>query len=425
MKVVVKESTLVRPAEESPTRKLWLSSLDLTNMNANTPTVYFYRPNGAPNFFDRKVMKDALSRALVAFYPLAGRFKHDQDGRVEIDCQGQGALFLEAEADGLIDDFGDFSPTLEYLKLIPAVDDSQGIDSFPLMVLQVTSFKCGGVSLGVGMHHRVQDGISAFHFVSTWSDMARGLDITFPPFIDRTLLRPHDPPQPVFEHIEYQSDPTPLQVPLDETKTPFSILKVNTNQLDLLKEKAKEDGNKISYTTFEMLSAHVWKCVCKARGLPDDVETKLYVPVDGRARLQPPLPPGYFGNVTFEAPVVATAGEIQAKPTWYTARKIRDAIARMNNDYLRSAIDYLEQQHCKKPDVCYKYTNLRINSWARLPFHEVDFGWGRPVFMGRAGLPSAGRCYVLPSYVNDGSLSIMIGLEHEELKLFGNLLYAI
>ncbi|KAI7731863.1 hypothetical protein M8C21_032227 [Ambrosia artemisiifolia] len=411
----LKESLMVRPAEESPTRKLWNSSLDLTAANTHTLSVYFYRPNGAPNFFDTKVMKDALSRVLVTFYPMAGRFNHDQDGRVEIDCQGQGVLFLEAESDGVIDDFGDFAPTMEYLKLVPVVDYSQGIESYPLMV---TYFKCGGVSLGVGSHHRVADGMSALHLIKTWSDMARGLDITLPPFINRTLLRARDPPRPVFEHIEYKPDPTTLKVPLDETKTIFSMFKLTRNQLDALKAKSKEDGNTMSFSSFAILSAHVWKCVCKARGLPDDVEIKLNFPVDGRDRLQPPLPPGYFGNAVFITSAIATAGEILSKPLWYAAGKVHDASAKMNNDYLRSALDYLEQHQCKKPNVDYTYTNLLIVSWARLPIHDADFGWGRPIFMGRIGILAAGRCYLLPSPINDGSLSIIIGLEVEQMKLF-------
>ncbi|MFS7940432.1 putative quinate O-hydroxycinnamoyltransferase [Helianthus anomalus] len=396
MKVVIRESTMVTPAEKTPMTKLWSSSLDLIATNSHTLALYFYGSNGAPNFFDTKVMKDALSRALVAFYPMAGRFKHGQDGRVEIDCQGQGALFLEAESDGVIDDFG--------------------------------NFKCGGVSLGVATHHRVADGTSTFHFKNTWSDIARGLDITLPPFIDRTLLRARDPPQPLFKHVEYHPDPTvnsPLQIPLGESKTVFSVFKLTQNQLDALKAKSKEDGNMIRYSTFEILSGHIWKCVGKARGLPDDVKTKLYFSVDGRARLQPPLPRGYFGNVVFTATAIATAGEIQSKPSWYASGKIHDALAMMNNDYLKSAIDYLEEHDCHKPEVSYKYTNLQIISWARIPIHDADFGWGRPIFMGRTGIPSAGKCIVSPSPINDGSLSFVIGLEVEQMKLFSNLLYAI
>ena len=137
MKIEVKESTMVRPAQETPRRNLWNSNVDLVVPNFHTPSVYFYRPTGSSNFFDAKVLKDALSRALVPFYPMAGRLKRDEDGRIEIECNGEGVLFVEAESDGVVDDFGDFAPTLELRRLIPAVDYSQGISSYALLVLQV------------------------------------------------------------------------------------------------------------------------------------------------------------------------------------------------------------------------------------------------------------------------------------------------
>ncbi|KAI7731856.1 hypothetical protein M8C21_032220, partial [Ambrosia artemisiifolia] len=409
--------TIVRPADETPKVKLWNSCLDLIAPNFYTLLVYFYRPNGAPNFFDTKVMKDALSRALVAFYPIAGRLRQGEDSRSVIDCQGQGVLFLEAESDGVIDDFGDFAPQLELLKLFP----SRGIDLEFLLVLQVTYFKCGGVSLGVGLHHHLMDGMTTTHFINTWSDMVRGLDITLPPFIDRTLLRTQDPPQPVFDHVEYHMDPT---LPSDETKTVYSAFKVTQDQLNALKAKSKEaDANTTNFSSFEIISGHVWKCVCLARQLRDDQYTKLKIAVDGRARLQPPLPPGYFGNVIFTAATKATAGEIQSKPFWYASSKIHNALAMMTNDYLRSALNYLEQHlDLKRED--YMHTNLQVISWANLSIHGADFGWGRPIYMGPARIPSGGRCYVLPSPINDGSLSIIIGLEVEQMKLFSKLLYA-
>lgn len=139
MKITVRDSTMVGPAQETPRRSLWNANVDLVVPNFHTPSVYFYRPTGSSNFFDARILKDALSRALVPFYPMAGRLKKDEDGRVEIDCQGQGVLFVEAESDGVIDEFGDFAPTLELRKLIPAVDYSLGIESYSLLVLQVNS----------------------------------------------------------------------------------------------------------------------------------------------------------------------------------------------------------------------------------------------------------------------------------------------
>lgn len=280
------------------------------------------------------------------------------------------------------------------------------------------------------MQHHAADGASGLHFINTWSDMARGLDVSLPPFIDRTLLRAQDPPRPVFEHVEYQ--PAPPMKSTSETssdETVVSIFKLTRDQLNVLKSKSKEDGNTINYSSYEMLSGHVWRSVCKARGLPDNQDTKLYIATDGRARLQPALPPGYFGNVIFTTTPIAVAGELQSKPTWYAASKIHDALVKMDNDYLKSALDYLELQPDLKALVrgahTFKCPNLGITSWARLPIHDADFGWGRPIFMGPGGIAFEGLSFVLPSPVNDGSLSIAISLLAEHMKLFSNFLYDI
>nr|GEV64063.1 shikimate O-hydroxycinnamoyltransferase-like [Tanacetum cinerariifolium] len=97
--------------------------------------MYFYGSNGAAtNIFDTKVIKDALESVLVAFYPVAGRLKEDEDGRIEIDCQGQGVLYVKAESDGVINNF---APRIECLELILMVDYSLGIESYPLLLVQV------------------------------------------------------------------------------------------------------------------------------------------------------------------------------------------------------------------------------------------------------------------------------------------------
>lgn len=147
MKINVKKRTVVKPAVETPRTSIWNSNLDLVVSNMHTPSVYFYRPNSSATasagsldssrFFDAEVLKEALSKVLVPFYPLAGRLSRDASGRIEIDCNDEGVLFVEAETSSVIDDFGDFAPTPELKRLIPAVDLSGGISSYPLAVFQV------------------------------------------------------------------------------------------------------------------------------------------------------------------------------------------------------------------------------------------------------------------------------------------------
>ncbi|PRQ34252.1 putative transferase [Rosa chinensis] len=120
--VNVIESTVVRPASETPRQSLWLSNMDLVQPSTHTPSIYIYKPKvdaGADkdsNFFDMHVFKDALGKALMPFYPLVGRLKRKimdegKKGRLDIDCNAEEALFVVAHSSSCIDDFSDFAPT--------------------------------------------------------------------------------------------------------------------------------------------------------------------------------------------------------------------------------------------------------------------------------------------------------------------------
>nr|ACZ52698.1 hydroxycinnamoyl-CoA quinate hydroxycinnamoyltransferase [Lonicera japonica] len=428
MNITVRDSSMVQPAKNTPEKKLWNSNLDLVVGRIHILTVYFYRSNGSQNFFEPRVLKEALSNVLVSFYPMAGRLGKDDEGRVEINCNGEGVLFVEAESDCCVDDFGDFTPSSEMRRLTPTVDYSGAISSYPLIILQVTYFKCGGVSLGVGVHHTLSDGVSSLHFINTWSDMARGLSIAIPPFIDRTLLRPRIPPTPTFDHVEYHPPPSMITKPLSGPKgVSTAILKLSLDQLTTLKAKAKNEGNGKDHSTYEILAAHLWRCACKARDLSPNQTSKLYIATDGRSRLCPPLPPGYLGNVVFTATPMAESGDLQVEPVTSTAKRIHNSLTRMDNEYLRSALDFLETTPDLKTLVrgpnYFASPNLNINSWTRLPVHDADFGWGRPIFMGPASILYEGTIYIIPSTTNDRSLSLAVCLDAGHMARFEKCLY--
>ncbi|KAF3789842.1 Shikimate O-hydroxycinnamoyltransferase [Nymphaea thermarum] len=449
MKIAVRDSTLVPPSSETPRLGLWLSNLDRAMVIVHVPCVYFYRPNGSNNFFDTKVMKESLGRILVPFYPFAGRLcRREEDGPLEINCNGDGALFVEADAEGEIDDFGDFAPSMELRQLIPEVDyQNQDISSHPLLMVQeeyfiipvqksssiltfpqVTFFKCGGVCLGVAMHHTVVDACGFIHFMNSWSDVAHGMEVSCPPIIERTILRARNPPRPAFEHPVYKpycapepivpaKDP-PEQKP-QNSKLCGAIFRFSRDQLARLKEKVKEGDNSTTrYTTFNSLTVHIWRCVSLARGLDDLQPTKLTVSVDGRKRLRPEIPNYYFGNVVYIVDVPLVSGDLKSQPMHCAASKVQDALLRMDDDYLRSALDYLEQQ----PDVgvvvdragLQKRSGLTMASWARLPVYDADFGWGKPIYMGTVVLSVDGLGYILPSPSDDGGLSVQVLLQQND-----------
>ncbi|KAG5244819.1 shikimate O-hydroxycinnamoyltransferase [Salix suchowensis] len=437
--IQIKESTIVRPAEDTPRRSLWSSNLDLLVPTVHVPTLYFYKPvNGSSSFFNPRELREALSRALVPFYHMAGRLEKDENDRMSILCNAEGVLFVEAETSSTVDELGGFTPHSEKLQFIPEVDRSS-IFSYPLLLSQATFFKCGGVCLGVGLHHILGDGSSAIHFINSWSEIARGLSLTTPPFIDRTLLGARAPPIPAMHHVEYDPPPT-LNTSTSDDQTPETqknpkptraeILTISSDQLRTLKNKSRKDiaDDAVYYSTFETLAAHIWQCTCKARGVSDDQATKLHIPTDGRSRLKPPLPVGYCGNALFTTAVLGLSGDIRPKPLVDTVAKIRGALKRMDSEYLRSAIDYLQVQPeleaLKRGPHTFKSPNMNIVSWMTMPIYDADFGWGRPYFMGPATVLFEGMAYITRGPIsNDRSLMIFICLESNHMDLFKKFFY--
>ncbi|GKU87225.1 hypothetical protein SLEP1_g1663 [Rubroshorea leprosula] len=101
------------------------------------------------------------------------------------------------------------------------------------------------------------------------------------------------------------------------------------------------------------------------------------------------------------------------------------AVKQLDDAYLKSALAYMEKVPSKQmvspAENNLLCLNLFIISWWRLPIHDADFGWGRPIFMGRATI-GEGMSYILPSPMDDGSLKLKIGLETSHMKLFQKLI---
>lgn len=133
-KVQVIELSFVAPSEAAPTKELWLSPLDLAMANrGHTPLAFFYR-SGAAFSDDAARIKEGMAKALAAFYPLAGRLGVDGDGRAQIRCNGEGALFVVARSDLKSDDLDFTKPSPELRGMfVPRVEPSSLI-----LAVQVT-----------------------------------------------------------------------------------------------------------------------------------------------------------------------------------------------------------------------------------------------------------------------------------------------
>ncbi|KAM0912228.1 hypothetical protein ACQ4PT_012927 [Festuca glaucescens] len=434
-KVKVVESCIVTPSEETSRHGLWLSPLDLMMVNrGHTPNVYFYRYASSSGvvddiFFDVARLKAAMAKALVKFYPLAGRLGVDGDGRAEIDCAGQGAHFVVARSDLTADDFSNSQPSLELKRLfVPRiVDDSPSV----MLAVQLTFFKCGGVALGTALHHVAIDAVSAVHFFETWSAFSRAgsrdkdvAEVLELPCHDRTLLRARSPPRVVHPDAvavfwplkDYPniSEPSPPPGPVVN-----EIFVISKDQIAALKHASS------GASTFCAVSAHVWRCMCVARRLAPEATTRLTFPANFRRSLRPPLPARYFGNGIIMVGAAGKVRDIASEDQLALASvagRVKEAVRGLDDELVRSTIDYLEMNEAP-PASSMPETEVRIVSWLGMPVYDVDFGWGKPLTMMRAVQQRAGLIYLIDGGQGDGGVRILLSMEAEALEDFQRLLY--
>ncbi|TVU35675.1 hypothetical protein EJB05_17576, partial [Eragrostis curvula] len=186
----VLETAFVHPCPAPPE-----TSLPLTFFNVlwlpipPVQRVLFYRlPPDADAAAVFANLRAALSHAVRAFYPLAGRLRLTTGtaNRYELHYRpGDAVAFTVAEYDHDLDSLA-ADETREVAAIAPPLPDDGGA----VLALQATLLPARGLALGVTVHHVACDGAVSTHFLHTWAAAAcRGAqEPPPPPVIDRTLI---------------------------------------------------------------------------------------------------------------------------------------------------------------------------------------------------------------------------------------------
>lgn len=138
--------------------------------------LYYPNPNPMLEMADDKrwqlllLLKQSVSKTLTHFYPLAGRIK----GHLSIDCNDQGAYYVEARTDSYLNHFLN-GPNLSLIsKFLPSPRAWDApTPGAPVAMIQVTGFQCGGLAIAATVSHMLLDGASLSVFLKAWEAMAR------------------------------------------------------------------------------------------------------------------------------------------------------------------------------------------------------------------------------------------------------------
>ncbi|RDX69537.1 Methanol O-anthraniloyltransferase, partial [Mucuna pruriens] len=324
------------------------------------------------------VIRDALGKALVHYYPLAGRLREGPNRKLMVDCNGEGILFVQAEADVSLKQLGNsiLPPCPHINHLLLHVPASQPILGCPLLLVQVTHLTCGGFVFAVRMNHTICDSFGLVQFLTMVAEIARGAPISQFPVWERQLFSARDPPRITCPHHEYEDETETW----DSNEMAHEAFFFGPNEIASLRNHLPQHLRKCS--TFEILSACLWKCRTIALGLkPNEiVGLSPFITARGKQGLQ--VPNGYYGNAFAFPMALSEAGLLCQNPLEYALGLIRKAKAQMSAEYVSSVADLMVLKG--RPKYRTK-GNYLIGDTTHVGFYDVDFGWGCPIYGGPAG----------------------------------------
>ncbi|KAK6135791.1 hypothetical protein DH2020_030486 [Rehmannia glutinosa] len=334
--VHVKEAVLITPSQPTPNHTLQLSALDSQLFVRFTfEYLLVYEPRHG---FDRAAIKNnvksALGRALVPYYPLAGRVRTRADGLgLEVVCRAQGAVFIDAVSDCTVSEFEEGPKRRAQWRKFLSLHVADVLKGGSPLVVQLTWLSDGGATLAVGFNHCMCDGIGSGEFLNLFAELAMG---------NRGLA-------------ELKSKPVWSRHLLDWTG--------HTNPLGHPEFRSVPD-------------------LCgwaRALKLPSNQIVKLIFSVNIRDRVEPALPSGYYGNAFVLGCAYTRVGDLGDRGLGYAVELVMRAKESVRDEYVREVV---ESVSLTRASVVDPVGVLIMTQWSRLGLESVDFGIGRPVQVG-------------------------------------------
>ncbi|MCL7046071.1 hypothetical protein MKW94_006181 [Papaver nudicaule] len=416
-----------------------LTVFDKATHDCHISVFFAFRPPMPSN----EVLKDGLSKVLVYYPHLAGRFITDDQGRTCIDLNNAGVRVIETDILSTIAEQLPFDASKDNSHLIPR--PGKGADEL-LLHIQLNRYACGGLVLGFSYHHRVADGEAMCLFFLSWSRIVRGLNIQLLPYHDRLAVsQPRNPPKVEFDHgsIEFKKTSINLDTPPVSSSVPQveSVL-INYSSEFINKLRGMICNPHQRYSTFTCLLSHVWKKLTQVRGLDPEESSQVRIAVSGRARIsEPAVPMVYFGNLVLWAYPSLTVKELLNESHAYIAKAIHDEVSSVDNRYFKSFIDFGAEiyQHggggggssCNEDELQTTTAgaggtlcpDLEVDSWLRFQEIDFDFGGGLPCALVPPNNLFEGILIFIPD--GNGGVNVKLNLFAEQVPLFKQISHSI
>lgn len=253
----------------------------------------------------------------------------------------------------------------------------------------------------------MSDGLGMAQFLTALGEMAQGaLAPSILPVWQRELLIARDPPCVTFTHLEYEEvRETKDNILATDELTEKSFL-FGPSEVSALRRFVPD--NLKTCTTFEMLTACLWRCRTIALQPNPEENMRLMFFINARAKFNPPIPLGYYGNCIAIACAISKARDLSNKTLDYALELVMKAKSIVSEEYVRSTVDLMAIKD--GPYFNIGPTTYMTSSLTRAGFDKINFGWGKPTYGGPATeelIPEVSS-YYMPFTYDNGESGIMV-----------------
>ncbi|KAJ6683319.1 hypothetical protein OIU85_007045 [Salix viminalis] len=376
MRVAIVSRKFITPSSSTPPH---LRSYEISALDQLIPPVYggftcFYPADGniqgAKHSERRKKLEESLSKILTLYYPAAGRYVEE---KLLVDCNDKGVEYLEADVSGRLSQIlnGELQPE-ELNQLLPYPVASP---TTPLVAVQISTFECGGMAVGLRFSHKIFDIAALTSFFNGWATTCRaGID---------------EVPRPSFA--------LPSLFPTRETA---QILNPTPTSLQVIARTGDDDleGGKGQLSRVQVVTAIIWKALIKVAKLKHGIPEAICLnPWSGNEK-----------EISIANTTKLLRKHAEACDGAIRAGREQNGAARPG-DHSESFRGWNEEAGKGEIDL---YT---FSSWCGFPVYEVDFGWGKPVWVSSPHKPVP---VVNLLDTKDGGVAVWMTAEEMDMILF-------
>ncbi|MED6130785.1 hypothetical protein PIB30_003806 [Stylosanthes scabra] len=240
------------------------TGLDLAMKLHYLKTIYFFDSEMAQGLTIPRI-KEGMFPWFNHYFITCGRFRRSDSGRPFIKCNDCGARFIEAKCDKSLDEWLEMKDWGSYKLLASQQVIGPELSFSPTILLQVTHFRCGGISLGLSWAHILGDPFAAFEFINTWGQFMNYLDLNKPINIPRPVPKPTGTGPQMDPVSVRRIDPVGDHwIPPNNCKMVTFSFQLTGSQMNYLQAQIWGPSGEQT-PPFESLCAVIWYCVARVR----------------------------------------------------------------------------------------------------------------------------------------------------------------